>query len=57
MCERGLVAMTLADVERKAVKEAGLGICVDAAEQDQGPRVPTGGSLCLGLGRRSQGEA
>lgn len=32
--------MTLADVERKAVKEAGLGICVDAAEQDQGPRVP-----------------
>lgn len=28
--------MTVAEVERKAVKEAGLGICVDAAEHDQG---------------------
>lgn len=38
--------MTLADVERKAVKEAGLGICVDAAEQDQGPRVPPQEEAC-----------
>lgn len=32
--------MTLADLERKAVKEAGFGICVDVAEQAQGLLVP-----------------
>lgn len=38
--------MTLADLEKAAVKEAGFG--VDLAEQAQGPLVLTGGkALCL----------
>lgn len=48
--------MTLADVERKAVKEAGFGICVDVAEQDQGPRGPPQEEACAwGWGEVSRG--